>query len=224
MFSSEFRESLCRYLPTIEDHLRLTHGFVLSLLSESDREFVVKLSIFFENLSSVAIISRFYLIHGDGLESIVTQLPYGDPRFGKVAFLESLKIIEKSDARFLKALSEFRNNVAHSVGHLGFNFQDYIVRLGDDQANSFLDRFTASNAYLCQEGIFGHPIDRRLALEHPKEFILCGAVDVMHCFDVAALSLRNFGHVAREHVEELFARLTRFEVPPPSDEGDEPRS
>ena len=155
----------------IELELRLPTGFVCALLSETDWGFVVKLNAIFESLLNVSITRSLLSAHTTGLEEIITRLDLADHRRGKIAIAAQLGLIAPEDRRFLEALAELRNQLAHSVQNLGFEFSAWVALMDDNQRKACARKFTGSEKQGLQ--------DPKGFVDSPKEYVFCGAIDVM---------------------------------------------
>jgi hypothetical protein len=154
----------------IEQELRLPRGFIVGLLAETDWGFVIKLNAVFESLLNMGITRSLLAVHTSGLEDIVTRLDMADFRRGKVVIAAQLDLIGVEDKRFLLALAELRNQLAHTVENLGFEFHAWVALMTDDKRKAWAKKFTPGHVAMGQQVKFE---------EDPKEFVLCGAVDVM---------------------------------------------
>src|SRR6266705_566896 len=141
---------------SIELELRLPTGFIGALLNETDWGFVIKLNAIFESLLNVSITRALLSAHATGLEEIITRLDMADRRRGKIAIAGQLGLIASEDRRFLEALAELRNQLAHSVQNLGFEFSAWIALMDDNQRKEYARKFTGSE---------------RQGLQDPKGFL-----------------------------------------------------
>jgi len=202
----EIRDDASRGLQRVEGHLRLPHGFVLGLLEESDWSFVIKLNALFEDLVTAALARQMTIVVDGGFAEEFGRLKYGDVACGKLAFLQRLGSVDGSDIKFIRSLCELRNQLAHGISKLAFSFDAHVVRLDENQEKSFIQRFTSSGAFLCQQEVFGEPREAKKALAFPKEFIFCGAVDVAHVLDCMILPT-EYQDALRDHVSSIFQAI-----------------
>ncbi len=154
----------------IEVQLRLPRGFIVGLLNDTDWGFVIKLNALFESLLNTAIAQSLRAVHSDGLAEVISKLDMADVRRGKVVIATQLGLLRPDDKRFLRALAELRNRLAHSVENVAWSFLAEITLMNSEQRKSCRAKFT------CCDGGIGQPIKFE---ENPKEFVFCGAVNVM---------------------------------------------
>src|SRR5205814_9961313 len=95
--------------------LRLPRRFIVQLLEETDWAFVIRLNAVFESLLSVGIAQILQAVHSTGLQEIDSKLDMADPRRSKVVIAAEMGIIASEDKRFMLALAELRNKLAHSI-------------------------------------------------------------------------------------------------------------
>jgi hypothetical protein len=163
----------------IEHELRLPSGFICQLLEETDWGFVIKLNAIFESLLNSAITRSLLSSHRTGLNEVIAKLDMAD----KIAFAAQLGLVGEPDRRFLIALAELRNRLAHSVENLVFDFAAWVALMDANQRRAFARKFTGGGDSLLQEEAPGDdaktPVDPKAFTENPKEYIFCGAMDVM---------------------------------------------
>lgn len=167
----------------VEDGLRLPSGFARGTLEENDWTFVIKLHAFFESLLILSISRNLMGSHPFGLVEVVARLDTADSQKGKIAIAHGLDLFEKDDRVFLEKLAGLRNKLAHTIEHIGFDFAGYVSLMDANQRKAFVKGFTTSGTADAQMYIFGSPISSSLALEHPKEFLFCGALDLIHLLE-----------------------------------------
>src|SRR6266446_110933 len=168
--SSEDFEDAARSAAGIELELHLPHGFIIDLMRETDWGFVIKLNAVFESLLNMSITCLLRAVHENGLKEVIVRLDMADFRRGKLAIAARLNLIGPEDRRFLEALAELRNSLAHTVENLNFDFIAWVALMDDRRRNEWAKRFTSSVFNIGQPVTFA---------DNPKDFVFCGAVNVM---------------------------------------------
>jgi hypothetical protein len=82
-------------------------------------------------------------VHADreGAKELFANLELNNPRTGKVAFASVFLRLESEDRRFLRALSELRNQLVHDVRNVAFTFAQHFEDLNIDQKRNFAKAF-----------------------------------------------------------------------------------
>jgi len=106
-----------------------------------------------------------------------------DRHRGKIAIAAQLDLIAVEDRRFLETLAKLRNQLAHSVQNLGFEFSAWIALMDDNKRKEYAKKFTGSGEAGLQ--------DPKDFVNSPKEYVFCGAIDVMHRIDISTPRLGN---------------------------------
>lgn len=115
-----------------EKSLGLPAGFIVGLKNEDDWSFVIKAHALLE-----AGVSHL-LAHTLGkpaLTQVFSRLDMASA-FGKLAFAETLGVVEKRTRRFIRALGEIRNDFVHDVSNAGRSLADYLSQLEKQQLKS----------------------------------------------------------------------------------------
>lgn len=119
--------------------------FRAGLNEGDDWTFVIKLHALVE-----AGVTHALTVHADreGAKELFANLELNNPRTGKVAFASVFLRLESEDRRFLRALSELRNQLVHDVRNVSFTFEKHFAGLNLDQKRNFAKAF----AYVDLEG------------------------------------------------------------------------
>ncbi|HEX9692263.1 MAG TPA: hypothetical protein VGA22_09215 [Gemmatimonadales bacterium] len=117
-----------------EKECGLPPGFYLSLLREDDWSFVIKLHALVE-----ATVSR--LLAGTCMRpellDTFSRLELSNSTTGKLAFAKALGCLEEADRRFIRSLSEIRNDFVHDVRQAGKDLKAYTSGFDANQWNKF---------------------------------------------------------------------------------------
>jgi hypothetical protein len=77
-----------------------------------------------------------------GLEGVFSWLELSNKRTSKIAFVKALDIFPDDHRRFIRALSELRNQLVHDVKNVDFNFSDYVESLDSNKTAKFIEAFS----------------------------------------------------------------------------------
>lgn len=164
-------------IETFEEKMGLPKGFYMSLLSEGDWSFLIKLHALFEAAASHILTVRL----GDGkLDGPFSHLELSNKNYGKATFLKELGAITSEQKKIIQVLSELRNQLVHKIGNVAFSLDEYIDKMNKDQLKSFASKFghTFDDPIIIQ----GQPVSRvKFVSENPKLAIWVSAGDVLAC-------------------------------------------
>lgn len=128
------RDSSLDALAAFEKQCRLPDGFYLRLLNEDDWSFIIKMHALVEATVS-------HLLAGacgrPELLDAFARLELSDPKTGKLAFAKALGCLEDADRRFIRQLSEIRNDFVHDVHCAGMDLHTYTQRFDTNQHRKF---------------------------------------------------------------------------------------
>ncbi len=134
----------------IESELGIGPGFFLSLVTESDWSFVIKLHALIEAAftflisQTISISIRDFTSDELDLTFLSRMLAWMDlsgKRVGKLALSKSLGLVFEHQVRFVSRLSELRNELVHDVRNVSFNFETYTSRLDANQKKVLIEAF-----------------------------------------------------------------------------------
>ena len=125
-------------LKALEADLGLPEGFYERLRSDDDWSFVIKLHALFESATTF-VLAR--CLRKPELEEVFAHVEMSNSRAGKIAFGKTLGLFDEEDRRFLRQLSELRNNMVHRVANVSFAFKPYLAALDTGQRDSFANAF-----------------------------------------------------------------------------------
>jgi len=112
-------------------------GALLHQLSESDGDwsFVIKLHALMEAAVSDLLTKQ---LRNESLRKIFDRLEMSNQSTGKVAFIKALNLLPKESRRFLGALSQLRNDLAHNIKKAQFNFREHVTHMDAQALRSFI--------------------------------------------------------------------------------------
>jgi hypothetical protein len=160
-----------------ETTIGLPKGFYYSLLKESDWGFIIKLHSLFEASASHVLSLQL----GNGcLEEAFSHLDFSHSKYGKTKLLKNLGAINSEQAKFLRWLSEIRNEMVHKIKNVSFDFELEVSSYNKDKQKSFCNtvgyisdgNITISNITVPRD---------QFILENPKLSVWLTASDVLAC-------------------------------------------
>jgi hypothetical protein len=134
-------EILQKPVDTIENKLGMP-GFFYSLAKDSDWAVIVKLHALIEALCSHLITDE---LKKPELLPIISYIPLGESKFGKVNILQALKLITDDEYQYIVGLSELRNKLVHNVANVNFSLKVHVASLDSNQFKAFVNRFNGKN-------------------------------------------------------------------------------
>lgn len=185
----------------LEVDLGIAQGFLIGMEKEDDWSFVIKSHAFAEAAISHLLANAF---EEPELHSIFANLDTSNNRFGKLAFLEKLNLLDKDARRFIKSFSELRNLLVHNVSQVSFNFSSYICGFDKQQKDSFCKAFSYFALGESFENEDGKHKTEKFVINHPRKavwycvMVLCGVIYVskdMH-------KMKKMNDVLRKQISE----------------------
>lgn len=123
-----------RYTREFEDRIGLRAGFFNELIKEDDWSFVIKLHAFIEGCLTNAICS---VLGRPELEDVIARLDTSYNQSGKLAFIKRLEILDTPQRRFIKTLSELRNDLVHNAQSIDFSFEGHMGEMTEKRRSKF---------------------------------------------------------------------------------------
>lgn len=159
-------DSPSRSFTSLENALGLTSGYIHQLFDERDDwAFIIKLGVIVEATLS-KVINAF--LQNPLIEKHVRSLPMGG-RTGKIQLARDLGNVGPKAMDRLQAISEIRNDFAHSLGVVQLSIAEYFSRSTRADAQLIFDRLFAidgakntSPAKKKQKCLSKDPIDARI--------------------------------------------------------------
>jgi len=145
---------------TLSVNLGLKKDFFNSLIKEDDWSFIIKLHSLFEAVCTNLIIFHF---QEQSLVSVISHLELSNTRVGKIAFLEALGLLGKNQRKFIKALSELRNQLVHNVSNCSFDLKLFVSIMNDKEIKNFTETFSPHEVVTIDK-------NKKLALKKIDEF------------------------------------------------------
>lgn len=171
---------LFKDVKAFESRLGLPKGFYDHLLKEDDWSFVIKISALFEAASTHLLSIKF---RAPEVESELAFLEQANPRNGKIVLLKKMEAIYPNQAIFLTKLANLRNELAHKIENVGFNFQTYIDDFDKQQKKSFVS--WVGHGIPDNVEIKGHKVTRSdWVVSNPKISIWLTAAEVLACMNL----------------------------------------
>jgi len=163
----------------LEELLDLPKNFYLGLLKEDDWSFVIKLSAVFEAAGTQALAAK--LQHKE-IEDSFAQLDQAHPKYGKVALMYKLNIINQEQQKFLLKLAELRNKLVHNIAEISFNLEHYMSDFDSNQRKSIAIIFGHGIHETFQiQGVSCNRTD--FTIENPKWVIWLTANEILACIN-----------------------------------------
>lgn len=123
----------------LEEELGIATGFLESLFKEDDWSFVIKTHALLE----AALTHVLTVFVGEPrLERLFARLELSGATTGKVVLARDLNLLsEARDRRFIRSLSELRNDLVHDVRYVTFTFGSHLAQMDDAQVKLFRKNF-----------------------------------------------------------------------------------
>jgi hypothetical protein len=173
--------SIEKDLKALEDRLCLDREFLNNLHdNESDWSFVIKLSALVEAACTHTIA---VLIGYLGLEENLAYLDQSNSKVGRIKLLKEMEVIFPNQAKILSALATLRNQIAHNVKNVDFDFQKHLKCMDKNQVDSFVINF--GNSINDEVDMGDRKISRKnFVLALPKYAVLVSTSEVLACMNL----------------------------------------
>lgn len=151
-------------------------GVIRRMDDADDWTFVITLHAMMEAvLNNMIIVKLGYL----ELREIVSKMDTGDRQRGKLAWAKQLGLLTERERKFIRTLSELRNNIVHNIRNFEFSFQKWISEMKPADFKNFKDSMPESmpEGLEIDEGVF-LPWEKA-AREHPRDVTLTAATAIM---------------------------------------------
>ena len=110
----------------LEENLQLPVGFFESLVQEDDWSFIIKLHALMEAAVTHLLVEA---IARPSLQDIFSRIDMSNKQTGKLAFADKLELLGKDVRRFIRTLSELRNEFVHDVSNVNVDLVAFIQGL-----------------------------------------------------------------------------------------------
>ena len=178
-----------------ESRLNLPKDFYRNLLKEDDWSFIIKVSALFEAATTHLLAVRF---RAPEIETELAFLEQANPRNGKIVLLEKMEAIYKEQASFLAKLANLRNQLAHKIENVNFNFDDYISNMDKNKTGAFV-KWAGHGVVETANYKSVHITRHDFVTSNPKYSIWLTAAEVLACMNLdikgieARIKIEAFG-------------------------------
>lgn len=158
----------------LETKVGLPQNFVHRLVEEDDWSFIIKLNALVEASATHLLATK---LKAPEIIDNLSHLDLGNRKFGKLALLRNLGCISADENKFLQAILEIRNKLAHDVRQVNFTLSDYIAALDPNQKKTFVNAVKCGNQTIywnCEE----QPREKYI-LSHPKLLVFLTAANIL---------------------------------------------
>ena len=147
-YDSEMKQAI----EDLESTLRIRRGFMDSLVKESDWAFVIQLHALVESAMNFLLGQA---IGKPELDDVISHLELSGSRCGKVKFLEKLDLLDSNERRFIRFLSELRNDLVHNISNVEFSFESHIASMDRNKKEAFVNavRFACAEKILIEDHV-----------------------------------------------------------------------
>lgn len=159
-YDSEMKQAI----EDLESTLRIRRGFMDSLVKESDWAFVVQLHALVESAMNFLLGQA---IGKPELDDVISHLELSGSRCGKVKFLEKLVLLDSNERRFIRFLSELRNDLVHNISNVEFSFESHVSSMDRNKKEAFFKavRFACAEKILIEDHVIP---SKDFILSNPK--------------------------------------------------------
>jgi hypothetical protein len=171
IFDKSNRDGVYPQLAKLEDTLGLPAGFCEGLLREDDWSFVIKLHAILEAAVTTILVEKMGYA---ALQPVFARIEMSQEGSGKLAFAEAVSLLDGIDRRFIRKLSELRNQLVHRIQNVSFTVRSHVDALDTNQKESFVKAFGLWNS---EDNIL--PRLHKYAMAHPKDFVWQGGLMIL---------------------------------------------
>jgi hypothetical protein len=132
-------DSLLEAIAQLESDLGVERTFLLRLFDDSDWSFVIKTHALIETALSHLL---GVAVRDPRATKIFQLLDTSNERTGKLAFIKTMELLPQRQCKFVKYLSELRNQLVHDVRNTSFTFASHVASLDSGQRRKLRDAFT----------------------------------------------------------------------------------
>ena len=129
------------HIQDLESKCNVPSGFIHSLQNENDWSFIVKTYAIFEALLS-ELIAR--ISDKQELVSFFLKLDMCSRPIGKLSLLKKLSLLEESERKFIRALSDLRNTYAHDIKKISASINDVIISFPEEKQKNIIQNLSFS--------------------------------------------------------------------------------
>jgi len=183
IFNDDLIKPCLLTVQAIETELELPSGFTKSFIKLDDWTFVVKGWAYLESILELLVWSKLDHMPNE-FRKVISRIDSGNMRTGKLAFAKALNLIGPKEWKYLQSFSELRNRVAHGISDIQFDFIGFISSQEDKDKKEFFKKYESCNCCCIQELLFKNNKDLEQLAQHPREYVMAGYYDVLHCLSV----------------------------------------
>ena len=121
-----------------EKDLGIKIGFLENLIQDDDWSFIIKIHALLESAVSLLLTKSV----GNGkLQDIFSTIELSNKKYGKLAFVKALSLLDRPDRRFISSMSELRNKLVHNITNVEFSLKEHVSKLSNGQFLQFAKSF-----------------------------------------------------------------------------------
>ena len=182
--------------------LKGKHNLLFSLLEEDDWSLVIKGHALIESVITELILLQ---TNENKLKPIIERLPLHDSQASKIKILKIYSLITVEQSRFIKKLSELRNNLAHKIENINFLFDEHVKTFDKNQSKFWIKSLT-----WYAEDQETRETYSKAAIENPKFAIWMAIFMFVSSFVIQVERLKTVNSsndIADETTKEIFEKL-----------------
>ncbi len=126
------------FFKDLQAELGVTPAFFNSLLEEDDWSFVIKLHSLIEAAATHLLVE---VLDKPKAKDVISFLELSNSRTGKIAFLDSMDLLDSNSRRFIQKLSEVRNKLVHNVANVNLSLEEFVANLPEADKKGFNKAF-----------------------------------------------------------------------------------
>ena len=191
-------ENLSFEVQSMEKRIQLPDGFLNRLMSDDDWTFVIKSHALLETICSELLVQ---ILGNPSLAKVVYRMELSNKYVGKIAFIESLDILDKKERGFISTLSSSRNELVHDVKKTIFSFHEYINGLDSNQKNNFIEGL--GFAFYSDESGKVEGKDRDFILREPQKAIWLSLQNIVAIINMQIDIIVNKRQAVEHRLENL---------------------
>jgi hypothetical protein len=212
IFNDELISPCLLTMQDIETELELPNGFTKSFIKLDDWTFMVKGWAYVESILELLVWSKIDHMPLE-FRKVISKVDSGNMKTGKLAFAKALELLGPREWKYLQSFVEFRNLVAHGIGNIQFDFIGFISSQEDKTKKEFFKKFESCNCCGIQEFLFKNSKELEQLSQHPREYVMAGYYDVLHCLSVG-LENKGFREIRasiikgyNQHVSDWYTKF-----------------
>jgi hypothetical protein len=141
-------------IESLSNRIGIPPSFFESLVKEDDWSFIIKLHALFEAAVNLLLV---HALDNNSLDTFISRLELSNNTTGKLAMAKSLRVLGEANRRFLRKLSELRNQLIHDVRNIDFSLSAYVEGLNADRMKAFAIAFSPFEALVAKQPVDAKP-------------------------------------------------------------------